>query len=341
MFRAATHEFGFTMRRTSDGNKLEGTSVRYGAIVLLGAGHLDEARQRPIFGGESASEFCDRLIRNLDSTPNLGDVALITWAAALLDRPELGKAMACLKQRMAAATDVFTVEIAWALSALSQAQPKMDVKSLAGEVKNRLMKGYSPSGGLFGHVIGSKSRGVRAHVGCFADQVYPIQALSRFHHAFDDSQSLATAARCAKQICAVQGTAGQWWWHYDIRTGDVLEGYPVYSVHQNSMAPMALLDLLDAGGPDYSAAMRLGVKWMEHAPEVGRSLIDEPNHVIWRKVGRSDPKKLVRKIRAGASWVHPRLRLQWINGLLPPRTIDFESRPYHLGWVLHAWLGSL
>ncbi len=87
----------------------------------------------------------------------------------------------------------------------------------------------------------------RAHVGSFADQVYPIQALARLHGSAADPEALAVANAVAKVICDAQGPAGQWWWHYDSRTGGVVEGYPVYTVHQHAMAPMALLDLAERG----------------------------------------------------------------------------------------------
>ena len=78
---------------------------------------------------------------------------------------------------------------------------------------------------------------------------------------------------------------------------------------------------------------------MLRAPEVEETLIDESRSVIWRKVGRVEPGKLVRVIRAGTS----RLRSDWRMGVLdavfPPKRVDYESRPYHLGWVLHTWLG--
>ena len=32
------------------------------------------------------------------------------------------------------------------------------------------------------------------------------------------------------------------------------------------------------------------------------------------------------------------LRLEFLDPMFPPRSQDWESRPYHLGWVLHAWL---
>jgi hypothetical protein len=41
-----------------------------------------------------------------------------------------------------------------------------------------------------------------------------------------------------------------------------------------------------------------------------------------------------------ASRVAPGARLAWLDRLYPPVRIDFESRPYHLGWILYAWLGG-
>ena len=92
--------------------------------------------------------------------------------------------------------------------------------------------------------------------------MYPIQALARLHGSADDPEALATAETVAGVICGAQGAAGQWWWHYDSRTGGVVEGYPVYSVHQHAMAPMALLDLADAGGTSYIDAICRGLGWM-------------------------------------------------------------------------------
>jgi hypothetical protein len=194
------------------------------------------------------------------------------------------------------------------------------------------------SAGIFPHHTEASAAGFwRSHVGCFADQVYPTQALARYGAAYRQPQALDAAARCGARFCELQGPAGQWWWHYDARNGQVTEGYPVYSVHQNSMAPMALLDLADAGGPLHLDAIVRGLKWLEHAPETGSSLIDDQESVIWRKVGRTDPAKLVRRARACASRLAPSLRLRALDAVFPATRIDFESRPYHLGWILYSW----
>ncbi len=343
MFRRNEKCFAFTRIKNASGQlQLRGESSRYGAIVLLGARWLDEESQRSILCGDTASGFCERLMRATDGCTNLGDLAVLAWAAAELDHPRAEEARQRMLQLADNQGENFTVELAWTLSALAATRDGAAVSEAAQQIYARLMTAFSQSAGTFAHRCGTRNRGgLRSHVACFADQVYPIQALSRFHKTFDNKEALAAAERCAEQICRVQGSGGQWWWHYDARTGAVLEGYPVYSVHQDSMGPMALLDLAEAGGRDFSEAIALGLRWMERAPELGVSLIDDDQGVIWRKVGRPDPFKLVRGLRAAASRIHRDLRLDLLDVVFPASRIDYESRPYHLGWVLHTWLGQL
>lgn len=340
MFDVERHEFVHTLALHHDGVvRRRGSSFRYGAIVVLGARHLGLDAQRSIFAGESAAQFCDRLLSRLAGIGNLGDVALATWAAAELARPSLPEVLKQLRERWAASSKTPTVEAAWVLSALASASRHCDTKAEATLVRERLVGAFSYRSGIFPHFLQlAHAPWPRAHVACFADQVYPIQALACFHRAFGDQEALRSATRCAEQICGLQGKDGQWWWHYDARTGTVVEGYPVYSVHQDAMAPMALFDLLAAGGGDFTTEIRRGVSWLFRPPECDVPLVDERESLIWRKVARSDPGKAVRKLRAGLTFVSPRLRASWLDWVFPARSIDHECRPYHLGWLLHAWL---
>jgi hypothetical protein len=118
----------------------------------------------------------------------------------------------------------------------------------------------------------------------------------------------------------------------------VLEGYPVYAVHQDSMAPMALFALHDAGGRDFRENAARGLSWLGASPELqGGTLIDRGAGLIWRKVARREPRKLARYLQAAASRIHPSLRVPGLDRLLPPTAVDDEDRPYHLGWILHAF----
>ncbi|MGW5261851.1 hypothetical protein ACWEQG_12795 [Microbispora sp. NPDC004025] len=348
-------EFVFTRRgvRRPDGTwdaVAEGRSVRYSAIVALGVATLPQERQRAALAGDTAADLAGRLVERLPGVRGLGDAALICWAAAETGHPRLGEALRHLAgiDRLASSGQVYTVEAAWELAALVAARTTLGASSeLDGRLeaaRARLLGGLA-SDRLYRHVLGPSSGPLvpwyRAHVGCFADQVYPLQALARLHAAVGDADALAAAEQVAAGICAAQGAEGQWWWHYDARTGAVVEGYPVYSVHQLAMAPMALLDLADAGGTAYFDEIGEGVRWMSERPESDESLIDERLNLTWRKAARADPKKLVRGLRAVATRTRPAARLATLDRFYPPVAVDRECRPYELGWLLYAWLFEL
>jgi hypothetical protein len=100
---------------------------------------------------------------------------------------------------------------------------------------------------------------------------------------------------------------------------------------------MALFSLAKACGQDHSASIEKGLQWLVHPPEKTGSLIDKERDIIWRKVARREPRRLVRGLQAAASCLHPGMRVPGMNVLFPPVSIDYESRPYHMGWILYAW----
>jgi hypothetical protein len=340
MYRSDIGQFAFTRKRDAGGNLVAmGESLRYGAITVLGASLLEDELQQPIFGGETASEYCGRMLKAVRTVQNGGDLALLAWASAEINHPDAGVALQRLEEVCPFDRDCETVWAAWALAALTAASARSNCEGALTKAYSRLLRAYRASGKLFAHWTSEKlAPPMRGHVACFADQVYPVQALARYHRACGDPQALQISNQCAEQICRLQGSAGQWWWHYDARVGQVVEGYPVYSVHQHAMAPMALFDLMDAGGFDSRDHVSRGVDWLAKPIETGVSMLSQVDRVIWRKVGRTDPAKLVRKTRAMVSRVSPNLRFVMLDGVFPAKRIDFECRPYEFGWMFYAWL---
>ncbi|MEU6372622.1 hypothetical protein [Streptomyces sp. NPDC046909] len=343
--------FSFTMsgRKADDGSwtlERRGTSTRYAAITALGVEFLPEDRQRAVLAGRTAQEFTGLLIESLPAVTNLGDAALIAWAAAETGHPKLSDALARVQALDEPGHPQYTVEAAWVLSALAAARDTVDVEDRFSAARDRLLRARIGDSPLFPHATGpGLVPWYRAHVSCFADQTYPLQALARAHasdHA-GDPVALAASQACAARICELQGEGGQWWWHYDARTGGVVEGYPVYSVHQHAMAPTALFDLTDAGGGDFGAAIRKGLRWMTEVPELGAGhepLILDELGATWRKVYRGDPKKAVRAARGLGTRVAPNLRLKALDRVYRPLSVDRECRPYEFGWMLYAWQGG-
>jgi hypothetical protein len=334
-------DFVFTLEgsRTPGGDwhlAASGTSLRYAAIAALGLLRLPQPTQRHVLDGETCHDLISRLMKHLDGLTGRGDVALLCWAAAGAGHEDLPRALGCLAKLDQPGNSGDVVHAAWVVSALVAARLHADVEEHLDRARRELLAARGAV--LYPHMTGSGASWYRAHVGSFADQVYPLQALARLHASSDDPAALAVADAVADQICDLQGEAGQWWWHYDSRNGSVVEGYPVYSVHQHAMAPMALLDLADAGGAGHLHAISKGLQWLAKPPETGEDLIAADLPITWRKVARKDPRKVVRGLRAVSTKVHPEWRLRVLDKVAPPGVIDHECRPYELGWLLMTWL---
>jgi len=325
---AAAPGGGWTLRSA-------GRSVRYAAIVALGLLRVGEPEQRTVLAGQTAADLVGQLTKRLDEVSNTGDVALICWAAAEAGHSELPHALARLSQLDRGQAPLDVVSASWVVSALVAARAQADVEEQLTAARQRLLGARGGTG--YPHLTGS-APWYRAHVGSFADQVYPIQALARLHGSAADPEALAVANAVARAICDAQGPAGQWWWHYDSRTGAVVEGYPVYTVHQHAMAPMALLDLADAGGDAHLAEICRGLRWLAAPPEADVTLVLDDPPITWRKIARADHRKLVRGARAASTRLHPRSRLAVLDRMYPPGAVDYECRPYELGWLLLTWL---
>ncbi len=336
MYRPDKGLFVFRVRRTAKQLVFEGSSPRYTAIALIGLAGEEEAVQASVLAGVGVREACERLVRQAAKVENLGDLALTLWAAATAatERRSLTQRILAFRPDEGSYP---TVEVAWTLAALCA-----DADALGGPLRDRLARrliaSFESRSHMFPHGLGVRDSGFRKHVCCFADLVYPTHALAWYADLVADAEARDVALQCATTICRWQGCDGQWWWHYDRRSGTVLERYPVYAVHQDAMAPMALFAVESSAAVDMAAPIAKGLAWLAHPPELnGISLVDTETGMIWRKVARREPGKLSRYAQAAASRLRPGMRISGLNVLLPPCVVDYEDRPYHLGWLLYAW----
>jgi hypothetical protein len=346
-YLADSGEFAFTVRGTGGSQptqptqptlSAEGTSLRYAAMAALGLALVPDHVQKQVLADRDATVLAARCLQAAADTTDPGAFALACWAAAEtgagVDEASAGRLVTLARSELS----MPTVDSAWVLTALVAVGLQDERAQAAEALADRLMASQRATG-LFPHWVDvSSAHRLRRHIGCFADQVYPVQALARFHAASGSSRAIEAANRCATRICGLQGADGQWWWHYDVRSGDVTEGYPVYSVHQHAMAPMALFDLQEAGGADFTANVVRGLGWVQEHPEVSEPMVAGDTGLVWRSVQRKEPAHVSRSLRAGATAVHPRLKLRALDALFPPGTVDHECRPYELGWLLYAWL---
>ena len=340
MFDAQKQLFCFTLKPDRAGVMIqEGISRRYTIMSLLGL------QRREWLGQPSPVEIkpvLEGLLRETSWIDNIGDLGLVLWLCALAVPEQLSET--CGRLDVANALKRFptdhTMELAWFLSGVSHialaSLPKEHpaVTELSMKCYERL-KANQGKHGYFGHLRRNSSWAgmARGHIGSFADQVYPIYALSKFADAYKVPAALQMANSCADAICRAQGPLGQWWWHYDSVTGKVVERYPVYSVHQHGMAPMALLAIGKAARRELTSAIQKGLGWISGGNELGRSLRDSSSNVIWRSM---DPAWYQRRLSVAKSLLGQEDNFEPKGNL----KMNLECRPYELGWLLYAFAGS-
>ena len=329
--------------------RLRGESPRYSAMVLIGAQALEGAREE--WEGIPLRRVRKALLEWARGGAEPGDLGLVLLA--LLGGG--GEGVEETLERILADRGSFldrgkgftTMEMGWLLWGLAAAWRAGagggSLEETALALGERLLSCQRERAGLFSFGADLRRKNLHAalrdrRLGSFASQVYPILGLAELARASGERGFAAAAVRCADRVRALQGPQGQWWWIYHAGKGRVALKYPVYSVHQDSMGPMALLAA--GGAEEYGEAVLAGLEWFDGRPEVpGPSLVDPEKGFIVRAVQRDDPdstgklglgKGELRRL-ALAAWTGREDRRPAGRLVLCP-----ECRPYHLGWILYA-----
>jgi len=227
-----------------------------------------------------------------------------------------------------------TMELAWLLAGTLHERLRTESQALTELIAiatTALLRRQAPSG-LFLHC----ERGapawtrLRRHVATFADQIYAIQALAFMVLAEAPPAAFDAARRCARAVAELQGDRGQWWWHYSPQRGSVSRRYPVYSVHQYGMAPMALMAMSRAGCCDRIERAWSGLRWLDDN-ELGIQMLDTDARTVWRDIELSEPKR--RKLLRDCAEV---AGLAGDDSVHPPLRVNYETRPYEWAWCVMA-----
>jgi len=327
-----------------------GASLRYTAMTLLG---LERAERAGFSLGVDVGRLYEAVRATLAGADNSGDVGLVLWAAAATCRPVAEQALDDLREfgdlaRTRRVAAVHSTELAWVVTGLAEAL-------LAGvgderEVRLRLDRAFAHllaqrgASGLFcfarplGRAPRSPGALLRSELGFFDAQVYGIVACLARDAAVGDPEAREVARVVGERLLAHQHPRGQWGWHYNTRTGALVDLYPVYSVHQDGMAPMALLPLERVAPILTTPAVARGVAWLFGRNELAESLVDDEHHLIWRSIRRRWPVSRVVYPLKAASLLRVGRGLDLGARLATPSLleVDRECRPYHLGFCLYA-----
>jgi hypothetical protein len=277
---------------------------------------------------------------------SIGLRAAIVWMLVLADDHRATEGLRNLTLGFTP-RDCSSMEIGLVLAALAAAaDASIDdtaVPNAANAAEAELLTRFSGRAQLFrGNAPGAAPRRLlQWNITSFASQVYPVHGLGLYARASERSVP-DEVTRVANRLVEMQGAYGQWWWLYSARSGRLLDGYPVYSVHQDAMAFMALATAQNLGLGVYREALERGLRWVFGENELGVSLVDFEMPFISRCIQRAGGE---------ADGMFGMSRRQWRNVLLASwltRTrpsasptsqeleILHECRPYHLGWILYA-----
>lgn len=218
--------------------------------------------------------------------------------------------------------------------------------ALAGRCAAELLDRHSAQSRVF-RAMPRRPSGLRTMLGAritsFASQVYPLLGLASLYSLRGEAPPPALR-QTAEHLVEAQGPLGQWWWLYAPSTATVLEGYPVYSVHQDGMAFMGLVPVEKLGEGSYTEALTLGVEWLDERNELSLSLVDEDPPFICRNIQRvgSDADAPFGISRAN---FYRTVARSLRPGSVSDRTVAApaeleplrECRSYHLGWLLYAY----
>ncbi len=333
MFDESTGLFCNKFKRIAGKLVPEGVSPRYTAMTLMGLHRLE---QNGVPSPLRLQPVVERFLSDTGWVNNIGDLGLVLWFCARVSPDKIGQLeqrfqISSAFERFVSTREGNTMHLAWFLTGLSccartSANPD-GVRKVARETYNLLIQNQGPHG-YFGHLESRatlKGR-IRGHIGSFADQVYPIYGMSHYHLAFGEESALARARDCAVAICKAQGPLGQWWWHYDARQGRVFGDYPVYSVHQHGMAPMALFALNQASGESFDPWIYKGLGWLDGHNELSVNMVDGAANVIWRCIRPATLKRYYAAL----------LGMRGKGQAPADLSVLFECWPYELGWLLYG-----
>jgi hypothetical protein len=319
------------------GFRREPVSQRHTVVALLGLRQFADSGRTQPFDLEAIQEavFQDRRW-----VKGIGDLGILIRFAAECSPSRLialanGFDLANALSNFPDGREAHTSELASFLAGISHAKlasPDLlpDLTDVAVDTY-RLLRDNQGPGGIFAHagVPGFLQQPFSNRFGTFADQAHAIYALTTFARAFEIEEPLADALNCANAIRALQGEKGEWWFLYDKRSCQVVNHYPIRSVYQDGMAPMALMALEEATGQRFDEAIISGLSWIAGANELGVDLRDFEHGTIWDSI---EPRSRIASMREVALNLAYRRTETHAENL----QVRFEARPDHFGWLLYA-----
>jgi hypothetical protein len=285
------------------------------------------------------------LARGLEAggVDTLDALAMGLWADAELGTDHASRLLPALIERVRAPeARLATIgrPLAWALEALSRHHERTHDAGARAAAESlcrfALERCHHPETGLFTHAV--EPRGPLGPLpwlppqALFSTQIYWVHALATYGRVFEHAPALAVAAQVMRRLIALRDDHFGWVWRYHAASGTVPEPFPIYSVHQHGMAPMALHLLAELGALEALPTLRESLRWLGEN-QLGLEMIDSERAMIYRSIRRAYPMNRL---------TYPAGRLPFLQPLTRRPAflrLNASCRAYELGWLLYAWAG--
>ncbi len=313
-----------------------GRSLRHTLVAMIGLLRAeDQGLEQPFHIGALRARVLSELGAE-ELTP--GDFGLALWAESRTDRGAEDELVAALERSLGGHMSLAGLvgpELAWIIIGLSESEATGQDgagERILAEAREQLLERATGSG-LYIHT----TRGPRRRFPSFATQIFGIQALAKLARSRDDGEARRAAQAAGERLLALQLPDGGWPWILDAERGSIVESYPLYSVNQDALAPMAMHGLSEATGDErYRAAAVYGLDWVWGRNELEAQMLDGETGMLYRSIRRRE--------RLDRAYLYGRTAVSYMR---PPKLKDARKtlevnrtgRPDHLGWILEAWAG--
>lgn len=312
-------------------------AVRYTLNSLLGLARAAQAGEGPELG-DVRSRFSAFHRTHADRITTLADTGLLTLVCAELENESGAKdALACARAWNTSSRYLVMQDVAWALwgSVAAHRIGLRGADSLASALLARITGQLTSPLGLPFH----GPRRYRRRIVSFGALTYFLRGLSEAANALDEADADRLFRAGLEHALALQGPLGDWPWMIDPLSGRALDRYPVFAVHQDSMAMLFLLPSLERGVPGIEQAIDRSLDWALGRNELGVSMYgDDPVFFAYRSIERCERAPRLRRYGRSLNALTGRSAQN-----LPPSALRLnpECRSYHLGWILYAWCDQL
>ncbi len=133
-------------------------------------------------------------------------------------------------------------DLAWMLWGAASHAGEAAAREVADHAFEFIRVLYTTPSGLPRHRLAR----YRSHIVSFGSLAYYLRALDEYATATGSAQARELFVAGVQRTLALQDPDGAWPWMIDVRSGLPFDRYPIFTVHQDSMAMLFLFPATDA-----------------------------------------------------------------------------------------------